>query len=372
MTKTSSPVIGAVRPTRHRIVGWTVILVILVATSFVIARSMVAPTGPAQTVGRGSTTLSTVTVTRRDLSAQTSVSATLGYAGAIAVVNWEAGTLTAIPAAGATVGRGQVLYRVDNNPVVIFLGTTPVYRTLEDGDTGPDVSELNNNLVVLGYATQAQLPPGSDRYSGWTVEAVLKFQKAFDLTQTGSLALGSAIFEPEALRITAATTAVGSPVGPGQVVVNGSSSIRQVQVDLDTGEEFDVAVGESVTITLPNDRTTPGTITSVGTVATIPQNGGDPTVSVLVTPSDPAATGSWDQAPVTVAITTAAVKDALVVPVDSLLSVAGGRYAVEVIASTGAHRIVDVSPTLFDDADGLVAVTGSHLSPGQKIVVPSP
>jgi len=92
---------------------------------------------------------------------------------------------------------------------------------------------------------------------------------------------------------------------------------------------------------------------------------------VDVTPTDPAATGNLDQAPVTVSITTASVKDALVVPVDALLALAGGGYAVEVVSSSGLHSLVPVTLGLFDDADGLVAVTGSGLAAGQHVVVPA-
>ena len=92
-----------------------------------------------------------------------------------------------------------------------------------------------------------------------------------------------------------------------------------------------------------------------------------------VTVSDPAATGTWDQAPVQVGITTASVRGALVVPVTALLAQSGGGYAVEVVGAgaRATNHLVPVSLGLFDDADGLVQVTGSGLAAGQKVVVPS-
>jgi hypothetical protein len=92
---------------------------------------------------------------------------------------------------------------------------------------------------------------------------------------------------------------------------------------------------------------------------------------VTVRPLDPAATGSIDQAPVDVAITTASVKSALVVPVDSLLALAGGGYAVEEVSPGGRHHLAAVSLGLFDDADGLVQVTGSGIAAGPRVVVPA-
>ena len=55
------------------------------------------------------------------------MSGTLGYAGNYAVRAQLPGTLTALPTPGTVIGQGQVLYRVDNSPVVLLFGST---RTL--------------------------------------------------------------------------------------------------------------------------------------------------------------------------------------------------------------------------------------------------
>ena len=59
---------------------------------------------------------SLATVARQDLSSQTQVSATLGYAGSYPVVNQAAGTVTAVPAVGQVVSQDQVLYQVSGLP----------------------------------------------------------------------------------------------------------------------------------------------------------------------------------------------------------------------------------------------------------------
>jgi multidrug efflux pump subunit AcrA (membrane-fusion protein) len=92
---------------------------------------------------------------------------------------------------------------------------------------------------------------------------------------------------------------------------------------------------------------------------------------VQVALSDPKAAGSLNQAPVEVTITTGRVADALVVPVDALLAQASGGYAVEVIDAGGHHHLVTVSLGVFDDAAGLVQVTGTGLAAGQHVVVPA-
>ena len=90
---------------------------------------------------------------------------------------------------------------------------------------------------------------------------------------------------------------------------------------------------------------------------------------MLVSLTHPKAAGKLNQAPVTVTVTTGSVSDALTVPVDALLARPHGGYAVEVV-SGGRHHLVTVTPGVFDDAAGLVAVSGAGLSPGQRVVVP--
>jgi multidrug efflux pump subunit AcrA (membrane-fusion protein) len=69
-------------------------------------------------------------------------------------------------------------------------------------------------------------------------------------------------------------------------------------------------------------------------------------------------------------ITTATARSALVVPVGALLARASGGYAVEVAGPGNTRRYVPVTTGIFDDADGMVQVTGA-LAPGQRVVVPA-
>jgi hypothetical protein len=71
-----------------------------------------------------------------------------------------------------------------------------------------------------------------------------------------------------------------------------------------------------------------------------------------------------------VTITTGSVTNALVVPVAALRAQPGGGYAVEVAEAGGRHHLVAVGLGLFDDADGLVQVTATSLTAGQRVVVP--
>ncbi len=212
---------------------------------------------------------------RRTLSATVSQAGTLTYrarsdGSPYSVINQARGTYTKLPAAGQVISQGQVLYRVDDRPVVLLYGSTPAYRTLSAGASGPDVGELNTDLVALGYAARAQLGPSSASFGPSTTAGVMKLQAALGVTPNGALTLGQVVFEPTAVRVTSVSPQPGARTQAGDTVIQGTSTIRQVQVALSASEQTTMAVGDKVSITLPDNRTTPGVVSSVGAVATCP------------------------------------------------------------------------------------------------------
>jgi HlyD family secretion protein len=279
---------------------------------------------------------------------------------------------------GQVVSQGQRLFSVNGSPVVLLYGSVPAWRSLSRGLSGPDVAELNADLVALDDATNAQIATGSDEFTSATETAVDAFQAHLGVAQTGSVALGQVDFLPTAVRVTTVSATLGGSTSGGQQVLEASSTARLVTITLDASQLSEIKVGDAVTITLPDGQDTPGAITAVGTTATAaPSNGppgsgpsGPPTVQVTVTPSDPAATGTVDQAPVTVGVTIAAVGPSLGVPV-AALTTSIGHPAVDVVESNGAHHLVPVSVGIVDDANGRVEVSGAGLAAGQRVVVPA-
>lgn len=312
---------------------------------------------------------STALVTRQSLSSQDQVDATLGYGGSYKVTAQGGGTVTWLPAAGRVIREGQVLYRVGNGtPVFLLYGRVPAWRALAVGAHGADVRQLNTALVKLGYATSALLGPGADwkYFTGETASALAALQAHLGMTVTGTLPLGQAAFLPAAIRVAAVDASLGAPASGA--VLSATSARRVVKIALDADQQTEVRAGDKVRITLPDGQATPGRVSSVGKVAT--GSGSSATVTVLVALRHPAAAAGLDQAPVDVAITTGSVASALVVPVDALLARAHGGYAVEV-TGVGGRRLVPVTPGLFDDAAGLVEVSGPGLAAGQRVVVPA-
>jgi hypothetical protein len=279
-----------------------------------------------------------------------------------------------LPPAGQVIRQGHSLYRTgDETPVVLLYGSVPDWRPLDEGVTGQDVSQLNHDLVTLGDADPADIDAlGWDYFSWATAAGVAKLESALGVpAPPGWLPLGSVVFEPRALRVSQVTGSLGGPAdGP---VLAATSDEHVVTVPLDVSEQGEVKAADRVTVTLPDGRTTPGAVSSVGTTATMSGSGGSQvtTIPVQVTLTDPRAAGTLDQAPVTVNITTGSARGALVVPVTALVAQSAGRYAVEVDGWGDTRRWVPVTPGIFDDASGLVQVTGA-LTPGQRVVVASP
>jgi hypothetical protein len=388
---------GGHRGRRRWIAGGTVVVIAAAAVALAVTDPFRARA--SSNTGGVSYQTSTATVTRQSLTSQTQEDATLGDAGSYNVVNQAEGSpggsgggggglYTSLPAVGQVVRQGQVLYAVSGTPVVLLYGTTPAYRDLAEGDTGPDVTELNTDLVTLGYLSSADLGARSswDYYSAETAYGVELLQAHLGQTQTGSLELGQAVFLPGAIEVTGDGTNVvlGGTATTGAVVLTVSSTTPEVTIDLDAADQSEVHAGEPVAVTLPSGATTSGVVSSVSNVATSSSSSGSSgssssgssgsgtaaTVTVEVSLDNPKAAGSLNQAPVTVTITTGSVSNALVIPVTALLAQGNGGYAVEVIDAGGRRHLVTVTPGVFDDAAGLVQVTG-NLAPGQKVVVPA-
>jgi hypothetical protein len=353
-------------------------------------------------------------VTRQSLSQQTTVDGTLGYSGSYTVVvpsgagssaasgsssngsspsgqGQSAGTFTWLPADGQVVSQGQRLYSVENLPVVLLYGSVPVYRSLSEGMTGTDVQQLNSDLVALGDTSKADLDPSSDYFGSETATALEKLQSDLGLTQTGILPLGQAVFLPTAVRVGNVSATLGTQAQPGAPVLTGTSDTRQAVAQAGPTELPDMSVGAHVTITLPDNQTTTGVVTSIGTTASSTSSGSGSgssgssgssnssspssssapatTVNVDIRLGHPAVAGTIDQAPITVNITTSTVNNVLAVPIEALISEPSG-YGVEVAGPHGTRHIVPVSLGLFDDTAGLVQVSGNGLAAGQQVVVP--
>ena len=340
------------------------VLVAVAATGAVVVLS-----GAEQaTAAAQGASASTAPVQKGKLSATVSQDGTLTYrarpdGSPFSAINHTRGTYTELPAAGDKVACGDVLYRVDDKPVLLLCGTVPVYRALHVGEAGRDVRQLNRNLHVRGNAFTAE-----------TEKALEALQRRKGVDVTGSLALGDAVFLPEAVRIAKVTGQLGGSAQPGAQALNATSDRLHVQVNLDPSDQGQVRRGDRAQITLPGNTTVVGKVDGFGRVAEAPAEQGstaaDATITTSISLDDAAKARGLDKAPVGVVITTAGVASALSVPVTALVGKSGGGFAVEVVRAGTRRDLVAVQVGLFDTADGRVEVEGD-LRAGDRVVVPS-
>jgi peptidoglycan hydrolase-like protein with peptidoglycan-binding domain len=306
--------------------------------------------------------LGSAAVERRDLIDRTDVDGTLGYAGAHTVAATAAGTITRLRPEGEAVSRGRSLLSIDAKPTGwVFYGSRPMYRDLGPGVTnGFDVRQVERNLAALGY------DPGTvdEDWTSATTAAVKAFQDDRGLTENGTLRRADIVVSDGPARVGAHKAEVGDAARPGVPITELTSSTPAVTATVDAGLAASLHNGDAVSVTLPDGSTVPGRITNVGTVAKASQDGGSPTVALDVALRG-RRHGRFDGAPVTLSLAIGKTKDTLAVPVTALVATRPSVYAVEL---AGSRRLVRVTLGAF--ADGWVAVSGTGLTAGTRVVVP--
>jgi membrane fusion protein, multidrug efflux system len=342
----------------------TVVVAVVLAAGLATADAVGFDWGRAPAAHAKRRPPATAEVTRQTLVDSRTENGTLGHGEESGVAGRLAGTVTALPTPGATLRRGQALYRVDDTPVVLLHGRLPSYRELEVETEGADVLQFEQNLAALGYTGFTV----DDEYTSATAAAVTDWQEDLGLTETGKVETGRVFYAPGPLRVETVGVALGDPAQGELFTVTGTN--RVITVNMDPDDQRLVPKGAPVAVTLPDGKQVAGRVAGSRTVETPAENGGAPTTSlvVTVTVADQKALGAYDEAGVRIAFTASKRPDVLTVPVAALLALAGGGYGIEVVAG-GGTRIVPVETGLF--ADGRVEVEGSGLTEGTKVGMPS-
>lgn len=338
----------------------------------------------------------TAAVTRGTLQQAQTLTGQLGYGAPTTVTGHGTGTVTWLPSSETTVGRGRQLYRVDDRPVVLLYGALPLYRTLTDhpqptgggdatggtgggdtdgGDTGgdapstppippappppllrgKDVDLIAANLAALGFYDG---PTGGTTY-GWSLaHAVEQWQTSLGEQPTGVIDPGDVVVAPGQVRVDGVTAHLGDDVQEPVLTVTSTAKVVTLQAPVDLAGSL--KVGRKIRVKLPDGHQVATRIEAIGT-ATDANDGGPPSVPIVVRPTHAEALDGVALGPVTARVVTASVPDALHVPVSALLALAGGGYAVEL----ADHTLVPV--TIGMVADGEVQVSG--VSAGTKVVV---
>src|SRR5262249_33392223 len=140
-------------------------------------------------------------------SAQDSYNAEVQPGGGASSGGGSAGAYTALPSVGQTVGRGQTLYAVNDRPIPLFFGRTPLVRRLTPGSIGADVKELEETLMALGYGDGLT---ADGNFTQADATAVKRWQAALGVALTGTVNPGEAVFLPGKLRVSQVRVLTGA------------------------------------------------------------------------------------------------------------------------------------------------------------------
>jgi peptidoglycan hydrolase-like protein with peptidoglycan-binding domain len=325
--------------------------VIIAATVLIVGgtvdlRSTAAPrpSGPA----------TTVPIVRQTLTDTITISATIGYVSATPIQSHATGTVTWLPRVGATLRRGDTLFRANEMPTVILYGALPMYRPLAVGTSGPDVKQFEQNLRALGYTGFTV----DQSFGGDTASAVRRWQLHLGLQQSGAVDVSQIIYLPGPVRVGEQLVAVGADAAGSLIKLTATAKVVTATVEAVDGDW--AKPGAKVEVVLPDGTSTPG-IVSASDHQEPTDAGGGSTVHITVAVANQTALRGTD---VGVRYVADERKDVLTVPVAALLALPQGGYGLELADG----RLVPVRTGLF--ADGQVEISGSGLTAGQAVGMP--
>ncbi|WP_455355225.1 peptidoglycan-binding protein [Streptomyces sp. SYSU K217416] len=285
------------------------------------------------------------------------------------------GVVTWLPAEGSTIKRGAAVYSIDDQKVPLLHGSTPLYRTLDPGTEGKDVEVLEKNLSALGYTGFTV----DEEYTDGTADAVQAWQEDLGREATGTVEPGDAIVATGERRVADVKAATGT--APSGDLLTWTGTERIVTVDLEVQYEDLVDDGTKATVKLPDGTTVDAKVTEVGTAATAaPAEGGsagsagssggsseEATLPVQLEVADQKKLGRYQAAPVDVTLEAETHKDVLAVPINALVALREGGYALETVGTKGIEY-VPVKLGMF--AGGMVEVSGDGVRDGLVVGVP--
>ncbi|WP_439673588.1 hypothetical protein [Embleya sp. MST-111070] len=365
------------------------------------------------------------TVARTDLSDARDLPGTLGFGAEAPIKAGRKGIVTWLPKSGDTITRGKPLYRLDDRPVSLFYGTTPMFRPLgraegtdtngTEGKTDPkqdtggrdaaggreankpdapkqdapkqdakrdpakpvqgrDVRMVADNLKALGHdiGTQpAGTPQGEATWTPALSAAVKRWQKAIGVPQTGGLEVGDVTVLSGEIRVGALTAALGDDASTTPVLT-ATPTAKAVSVSVAATDIGTIVADTPVTVILPDGTEARGTVSTIGRGVERKDAGlgggsgtdapGGAKMTVMVTLDDSGAVKNLDAAGVQVRFVTETRKGVLTVPIGALVALREGGYAVQL----GDGQLIAVKTGLF--VKGIVEVEGGGLEPGLRVV----
>ena len=139
--------------------------------------------------------------------------------------NMAAGTITWLPKPGDFIEFGSALYTVDDKPVILMKGSLPMHRDIAyKGSDGPDVAQLERNLVDLGYVLDEAVTGQSTdltvdhHVTPLTVSSIQAWQESLGVMSTGTVSHSDVVFRPEVVQVSELHVSLGDPIEGGSVL----------------------------------------------------------------------------------------------------------------------------------------------------------
>jgi hypothetical protein len=370
---------GIARKRRRTVMGSGLVLIAVAALGWwagrattstsTLARDQKAPAPPVLTAPVVLKRLgTTVQATGKLVAAGTETIAvgTINVAGAQSIVT------AAVVKVGERIGNGSIVAQVAGRPVFAFAGSTPMYRSLASGETGPDVAQLQHDLTSLGYG----IDDTAGTYGASTSDALAAlYQKSGYAPPSSAAAVGAGrkaprlIDEPQSeivflpqLPATVASTKehVGKAIGSPAVTLTYGSVV--VDATLTTAQGYLIEPGDHATVRI-------GSHQLVGVVASVKRSVRARKASAEITLRR-VATSAHIGANVIVSVDAqSAAARTLAVPIGALYA-SGGGSAYVILAGRGLKHIpVNVGQAV----GGYVPVVEppTDLLPGARLVLDS-
>lgn len=177
------------------------------------------------------TPIRAVEATTGDLSESITVDGTLSYADPVVHMAASDGVVTRTAEVDDVLGRGDMAYAVNEQPVVVLWGHTPLYRPIgADTTDGADVEMVEANLAALGFNADGTLVI-DEHVDAATIAAIEAFEASLGIDADGIIDPAQALVVAGPVIVSDVTSPVGSTARVGNPVlsvqlVNEATTVR--------------------------------------------------------------------------------------------------------------------------------------------------
>lgn len=226
-----------------RVIGAILFLVIGFVAGWSVSKVFGEPDSPIEVVDH-----TFVAVVPGEVSSTRSLRATAVWTVAPAASNRAAGTVTSVERSlGDLVDVGDVMYTVDESPVVAASGDTPAYRDMQLGDRGNDIAQLQSMLSELGFYSGEI----DGEFDSSLRNAVRAWQRTMGTPVTGVVSVGDVVFFPV---MPSRVVLDADSLKPGQMLSGSEAAIGvlgespEFSVDVGPAQADPVPVGQELTL----------------------------------------------------------------------------------------------------------------------------